>query len=209
MRISHKHKFIFLSNPRCGSTSVRQMLAKYSDISSTSEYPYHHHTGARGLKNNFELNGWAWEEYTSITTIRNPWDRVVSIYHYGKRNPKSVWNKLYSKASSFEEFVTMLPKFLDKNVYSGGHKKAGQRGISIAEFAYSIDGEKLIDNILPIETIDDSLPSLVERLGLPNLQVPTVNATKHESHRDYFNAETRAIIANIFSKDIEIGDYSF
>lgn len=209
MRISHKHKFIFLSNPRCGSTSIRQMLAKYSDISSISEYPYHHHTGARGLYNNFEANGWIWDEYLSITTIRNPWDRVVSIYHYGKRNPKSVWNELYSKTKSFDEFVIMLPNFLNKVVYAGGHKKAGQNGISISEFGFSEQGEKLIEHILPIEKIDDSLPFIIEGMGLPNLKVPSVNATKHDTYKEFYNQTTQSIVADIFTKDIEIGNYSF
>ena len=152
MRISHKFKFVLLSNPRCGSTSVRTALTPYSEIKSKSVYPYHHHTGARALKAHFEKKGWNWEDYTTITTLRNPWDRAVSIWHYGLKNPKSVWNKHCSVSSNFHEFVVGLPGFMKNVVYAGGHLKAGQKGMSLSEFAYSSDGEKLIDHILPIET---------------------------------------------------------
>jgi hypothetical protein len=186
------------------------MLSKYSDITSASEYPYHHHTGARALKAHFEDTGWNWNEYVTITTIRNPWDRVVSIYHYAKKNSKSVWNKHYSKSNNFDDFVNFLPDFLNKVVYAGGHLRAGQRGISIKEFGYSVEGEQLINYILPIEKIADSLPDILLNLGLPLLQVPKVNITEHKPWKQYYKDESQQkIVSNIFEKDIEIGNYTF
>ena len=46
MRISHKHKFVFIAVMKTGSTSVRNTLNDYSDIISNSDKnsPYTHHT---------------------------------------------------------------------------------------------------------------------------------------------------------------------
>ena len=52
MRISHKHKFIFIAVPKTGSTSVRSIIDPYSDITSVNDKnsPYKHHTTALNLK---------------------------------------------------------------------------------------------------------------------------------------------------------------
>jgi len=91
MRISHKHKFIFLSKPKCASESIREKLNKFSDIKSEGKYPYHHHTTAFELRMHFNAMGWNWDEYFSFTTIRNPWDMIVSLYHYGKPDKNGLY----------------------------------------------------------------------------------------------------------------------
>ena len=205
MRISHKHKFVFLSNPRCGSTSIRSILKKYSDILSTRGYPYYHHTGARELKRHFEEQGWNWEEYTIITTIRNPWDRVVSIWHYGQKKRGSIWHEHCNSCKNFHDFVIGLPDFLDSRVYCN---RTGMKGISIDEFAYSVEGHKLVNHILPIERINTTLPSILKSVGLPHLLVPRTNVTDRSKYTDYYNGE-QEIVSQIFKFDIKIGNYAY
>ena len=36
MNISYRHRFIFLSNPRCGATTIRNALRAHTDVSSES-----------------------------------------------------------------------------------------------------------------------------------------------------------------------------
>ena len=91
MRISHKKKFIFLANPRSASTSIRKILDPYSDISSKlisevdQNFPFYHHITALELKNIFEKKGWDWDSYTKFCIIRNPYERIVSLYHHQQK----------------------------------------------------------------------------------------------------------------------------
>lgn len=84
MRILHKYKFVYLSKPRCASTTIRSLLDKYSGIISDDSGPYYHHTTAKDLKKHFQKMGWNWDDYYKFITIRNPWDLLVSCYHFGK-----------------------------------------------------------------------------------------------------------------------------
>ncbi|CAA0327666.1 conserved hypothetical protein [Alteromonas infernus] len=65
MRISHKNKFIWISKPKTGSTSFRNLLDEFSDVNSTDSGLFHHHIKLNDLMKVFEeKNG------ISINTIR-------------------------------------------------------------------------------------------------------------------------------------------
>ena len=86
MRISHKYKFIYLATPKACSSSIRKALNRYSCISSKSNFPpYAHHGKLEWVKNDFKKNKWDWNSYYKFTSVRNPWDRMVSLWTYGKK----------------------------------------------------------------------------------------------------------------------------
>ncbi|MDD4955629.1 MAG: sulfotransferase family 2 domain-containing protein [Candidatus Omnitrophica bacterium] len=101
MRISHKYKFIFFSNPRTGSESVRKALDPFSDIfSSVNDPVYNNHITPEELKNHFLKMGWDWDKYFKFCFVRNPWDRLVSIYYrfkpdkqYTLADTRESWDK--------------------------------------------------------------------------------------------------------------------
>lgn len=126
MRISHTYKFIFFANPRTGSTTVRDVLDEYSDILSvhiteaSAKFPFYHHITPLELKAIFMDRGWDWYSYRKFCFVRNPYDRVVSLYHHYLRIRKEnkmkglkglLWRLRYLtfRASSFKEYVAYKP----------------------------------------------------------------------------------------------------
>lgn len=213
MRISHKYKIVFLSNRKCGSKSVRLYLDDVSEIKSNSDYPFNNHGCAKGLKKHFDSVGWSWSDYCHLTTIRNPYDRVVSIYFFAKEYQGNIWHPLYKQAPTFQEFVARLPDYIKETVHSlDGERylKTGQKWISIDEFAFDDDGKQLIEHILPIETISESLPPIMLERGL-SLQddIPKINQTKHDNYRQYYTEKEKRIVQSIFEADFEYGKYTF
>ena len=113
MRISTKHKYIYIAVPKCGSSAVRDALDKTTDI-----FPNHHDGGhmikwlrkvidnpkakeSPGLQHHFnmkQLIDWCnnnrinIDEYTVFTLIRNPWARVASHYKY-MRLKSQLWGQ--------------------------------------------------------------------------------------------------------------------
>ena len=219
MRISHKHHFIFLSNPRCGSTSIRKILDRYSDIESDDRGPYYHHISAPNLRKQFIEMGWVWEDYYSFTTIRNPWARMLSAYKFGQQNQTSVWHRIGEEAGSFQAFIHHPDTFSDK------------RGLkSIDRFAFDEDGIPLLNDIIPLEQLDKILPALLEQIGIKESNIPMINTTlplfkrirsvllpdsthaqniNPAAYRQYYGAEERDIVARVFAADIEMGKYQF
>ena len=127
VRISHRHKFVFLATPRTASTSVRDALNEYSDIRSvyktqlSEENPFNHHISVKELIPIFNERKWNWDEYESACFVRNPYDRVVSLYHHyletgGRTAPdKSILYNVarkirykYLPLKSFTEYVRSI-----------------------------------------------------------------------------------------------------
>lgn len=206
MRISHKYKIIFLSNPKTGSTSVRNILNKYSEIKSgITDTDLFHHLNARKAKEYLnEKNIDIWNDYVSITTIRNPYARAVSNYFYSKPdiNGTHFYEKDYNKETAFKmDFNSWLKNRIKKNGNIPGL-------IPYEEFCCDEDGKQIIDFVIPIEKIDIELPPILSRLGIElKDKIPVVNKTNHKDYQSYFNDESKQIIQEYYKKDIEIGNY--
>lgn len=111
MRISHQHRFVWLSKPKTGSTSVRKLLDRHSDIKSKAAPPFRHHTTLPELEQIFRDNGWSLGDYRIYLCERNPWDLVRSVWKYSRINVKhqQFWDKDYDADAprlSFPDFLS-------------------------------------------------------------------------------------------------------
>lgn len=213
MRVSHKKKFVFLSNPKSGSESIRQILydesdllvdkeSYFEDFSATCSAGINHkclspHSPAVIVKAFFKYKNWPWEEYYKFTTIRNPWDKLVSAYHYGRPDVsyKYFWEEGYEPKDGLSDFKEWV-------------FNAGIYFYPITYFAF--DGETcLIDNIIKIEEISILLPKLLSRFGIEINEVPVINQGIRKYYAEYYDEDTVEIVRDKFSIDIEIGGYSF
>ena len=183
MRISHTHKFIFLALPRTGSTTVRQVLDQYSDIKSvrnsdkTDEFPFYHHIPATELKGIFQQKDWKWEDYNRFCVVRNPWDRMVSLYHHHLKQRSIRVNK--SLLSNLRDTFTPAPTF--KQYVFRVHSLKGL-AVSLEHFigAASNTDKPLVDHILRFEELDKELPRYLENLNINihSADIPHLNASR-------------------------------
>ena len=93
MRISHRYRFIFFANPKTGSSSVRHFLNSYTDVMPVRDYrertadnPFYPHITPKETRRLFEDYGWDFYGYTKFVFVRNPWDRLVSLYEHIRRS---------------------------------------------------------------------------------------------------------------------------
>jgi hypothetical protein len=198
------------------------MLDEYSDIKSTDKRPYYHHIRAVELKWHFEEMDWDWDSYFSFISIRNPWDLMVSMYHYAKPDVNGIYfwqeklgGKSYDKNNrmSFEDFIKKGRTY--HHVYfKNGVKMTNQWVEDLSAWALDgfVLGEKgnlLVDYIIKVEEIQKGVDYLCETVGIPRVEIKKVNTTDHDHYRAYYNDETRKIVEKVFQYDIEMGKYCF
>lgn len=130
-----------------------------------------------------------WRDYFKFCFERDPWDKVVSYYHYRfRRHP--------GRAPSFSEFVL-----------GGGAAEASDFD------AYAPDGTIAMDYVGRYETLVDSLDDVRQRVGLPEpLTLPQAKAGLRRDRRplaEVYGPRERDAVAAAFAREIAAFDYRF
>ena len=211
MRISHKYKLLFFSNPKCGSSSIRMILDEllennedaYIKSRRKGKTEFFNHINAIEASELFSKYDWNWDNYLKIITIRNPFDKLVSIYFYNKpdKNNTPFYRPGYEKESAFQmDFKNWLKEFC--------HQGLGKI-YQLKHFCFGLDGQSYVNHILRIEDIDQTLPSILDGIGLKIPVLPRLNTSEHKPYWEYYDTETRALVEKYFTFDIKIGNYYF
>ena len=204
--ISHKHKFIFLHLPKTGGTSILKPLHKLCDESKFKTG----HPKLRLVDNSYHLIGKSTDiklpaDYAVYTIVRNPFQRVVSAFFYLKsrvskwQNDLNFCTKHELDRCNFSEFV----KYKLNDVSHYFHF----RNI-IGDYILKKDIGR-VDSIGRFETLQQDFDIICDKIGIPCQQLPHENKSKHKHYTEYYNEETREIVAEKYAEDIECFGYEF
>jgi len=171
---------VFVHIPKCGGTSISEW---FSDGKKYVGHPKLETLGTRPF---------------SFTVVRNPWDRVVSAYHY-----------LFKK-----EKDTNFQSYIDKGMPTFEEFVRDMKGVRVPELWF--DGETNqcewfrsgVDVILRYETLETDFKVIQDMLQKWDT-LPHCNKSEHIHYREYYTCETRDIVAKTFSEDINMFKYTF
>jgi hypothetical protein len=135
----------------------------------------------------------------SFAVCRNPWDRVVSMYHFGRKlglgNVFNLSNKL-----SFGEFCATL-----KN---REHDRSFLPAFKQIEW---VNGGVEVNEVLRFENLRRDFSDMIRNYNIKNINcdLPHDNSTDHTPYKDYYNQETADMIHSIFEEDCDRFKYTF
>ena len=203
--------FWFIDIPRTSSSSIRVELSRqYGPVYGKQNLLELQHACYQLLPDHIPavsmrqfLGNELWESIFTFTFVRNPWDRMVSLYRY-LRKSGLILDKL-----TFAEYVYLLkeakggadvPLFR----YYGLH-------FSCADYIHDDQRNIIVNFIGKFENRKNDIKKVAEKLdykALGNLAIQNTDISgKHYS--TFYDEETMDIVSEIYAEDIHLFDYSF
>ncbi len=226
MRISHTNKFIYISIPKTGSTSLRNAINDYSEIKIDRTYHLANLSIERSAVTGFyPSNYWKvsthmtaqelfyiwpeifpnkkddWNKYFKFTLVRNPWARRVSQWQFIRSKAKKESIATFS-GYCYEVYKLCEGKF---HKFVARSSKLDQQ----VNWIKDDSGEKKLDYVCKLEEIDESFQFICNKLKIENYSFPHENQSQHHHYTKYFNTKMVDYLANIYSDDINEFNYEF
>ncbi|MAM62844.1 sulfotransferase family 2 domain-containing protein [Maritimibacter sp. UBA3975] len=215
MILSRGRRYIFVHAPKTGGTSLALMLedkAMKDDI-MLGDTPKARKR--RGKVRGIETSGRLWkhsmltdlyglvtqeemEDFFVFTLVRNPWDRMVSYYHWLGAQAFDHPAVAKAKALDFAAFVTdpMILRSMELNPYG--------------RYVEDRDGVERGDHFIRLERFGEDLAPVETALGLKFNEIAHENASNRvRDYRKAYSKEGIEAVAQACCTDIERFGYTF
>ena len=235
MPFSESGCFIFVHIPKCAGTSIHSALSahfhdySFLGVASLAQRVYYeqdwlHHIPAARLKR--AVLQASWSSYFKFTVVRNPWDRLVSLYHYFLNSFPS-YPRWWLTTPIRDYWKYPLPAIRTvRDMVRHWHLRndfARRRSNNIpfnswvldvlatdhcshcrpcSEYLLDSSGNNLIDYVARFENLDLSFRPICERIGVGDLTLPVDNATERLDYRVYYTPPSVELVARRFACDI-------
>ena len=198
MPVFHEHKIIFFHIGKTGGFSIEKALGLGQlDYRVFDDRVVHGLN--KGVMTQHARPGYVrdivgddiFNEYYKFTIVRNPWDRMVSAYHY-----------LYDfHVKKFGDFPTWLKHKYD--MVTMNKYKEGSHYTPQIEFTHE-DGVQVVDYIGRFEQLNESFDYICKKVDISNISLPMLNKSKHKkkSYIEYYTPETVKLVEEMYCEDI-------
>ncbi len=125
--------------------------------------------------------------------VRNPWDRLVSRYHFLLRSTDRSDHARIKAMKNFDEYLRWeiaRDKFYQHTYVCGA------------------DGKLIVDFVGYYERLEEDFAKVCARLGVKE-SLPKANTSKHDDYRNYYTPDLRELVAGHYRRDIELFQYEF
>lgn len=215
MIISHGRRYIFVHAPKTGGTSLALALEaramkddlmlgdtpkaikrrrRLKDVQAAGRL-WKHSTlrDIDGLVTPDQMH-----DYFVFMLVRNPWDRIVSYYHWLRTQGFDHPAVRLAKSSDFASFL------------KAPETQASFRASPFASYVTDIHGQECADLFIRLEHLEQDLQALETYLGFPLHPLPHENRSmRGDDFRNLYTNELAEIVAECCAEDIARFGYSF
>lgn len=186
--IDSQRKLLFIHIARTGGTSIETALVG-SDWWQID--PATKHLSASQTRKHFGED--VWRSHTKFSVIRNPWDRLVSMWITGWWYAEQT-NFRGRKPSRLYDFIKKLRPH-PHEVYD-------------SLYYHEILDER-IDFLLRFENLQDDFQSMLQKIGVTPVTLPHVEKRERGHYRDFYDPATKSLVEKLYRRDIKEFGYEF
>lgn len=189
MVISDKKKFIFIHNPKTAGESIEQALSPYASLIVSEPENLHKKLNKHSYPGQIRkfVGEKKWRSYFKFVFVRNPWERLVSLYMYARGRKRGV----KARALPFKSYVPYLLK---------------KHSRFILQTSYT--APNLVDFVGRFEQLTKHFSNICNHIGIVN-ELKHLNKSNHTEYRKYYDNKTRKLVHNFAKKEIELFGYTF
>ena len=193
--------FWFVDIPRTSSTAIRlafyqrhgKLFGKPSNSQGIGRGLIPPHVPAVELRD--QLDADIWDGLYKFTIIRNPFERVLSLYLFLQSNGKL----------SQLPFTDYVKKLVGHEYDYHGHY------MSNSGYICDKDGNLLVDDVFRFEDRAQVMPLIAKKTSCPELASggEKTYQTQHGHYSQYYDASTRKRVEDFFQEDFERFSFHF
>lgn len=220
MFISHRYKIIFIHIQKAGGSSIQRLFEQLDSelvtqiaIDPAKNRPKH--CFATDISE--VIGDQMFNEYTTFSVVRNPFDRLVSWYwmlklrSFEEENPDvietagdkvnfALIDALNEHASTFEEFVSL----------SEDHLCSLFKRFFFNQLDYlSEDNNVIVDHVLKFESLNDDFAKFAKQQGITNTLSHINKTPRKADYHSYYSDASQQIVAERFQRDLDYFNYRF
>jgi hypothetical protein len=197
--ISFQKRFLFVHIPKTGGNSIQSVLARYSEDEIVRragqdgierfgvvnpKYKLKKHSPLSDYR--AALGAGEFSQLYKFASVRNPWDRMVSLYFTPIRRKK--WDR-----KAFQKMI--------------------RQTLPAADYLRMTDGDKdpfgNVNRIIRFEQLEEDFRALCPDLGMRAERLPHYNRSEREHYFKYYDDELRELVAERFALEIARFGYTF
>lgn len=185
--INDQYKFLRIHIKKTGGRSLWGLFPQADD----SHAPWGEYYGNLGNKI---------ADYFVWTIVRNPWDRMVSLFFY------ETYETGLAHTKSFARFIEDM--YLPKKFGYGVHYNYDSK----PQIDYLTDhtNQLACDYVAYLPNINQDWEKMKKRLGMPSeIMYPHHGANKHEDYRSYYDPLTIEYVRQMYEREIELFGFEF
>ena len=211
MNCDDNKKILFIHIPRTAGKSIRTnfKLGLYDDnFHRLIMYQCSHRRAIHMPENVLKT-------FDTFVVIRNPLDRLVSLYNYYMYRKDLKPYNILSRYNNFNEFVLDL-KNIPIASYRGeeiNNKDMLQDNFNPCTYFICDNNKVLIKNIIRFENLNNDLKNFANIVNM-NISFPLIKNKKGEHNKkvagynDYYNDKMIQKVIDVYKTDIEIFNYT-